>query len=60
MPSRTADGGRNLLGDGYSQDALIDMGELHGTKMSDDDVKVLVKSAEAAYSGRRECGSRGL
>jgi hypothetical protein len=48
MPSRTADGGRNLLGDGYSQDALIDMGELHGTKMSDDDVKVLVKSAEAA------------
>ncbi len=25
------------------------MGELHGTKMSGDDLKVVVKSAEAAY-----------
>jgi hypothetical protein len=39
----------NLLGDGYSENALIGMGDLHGTKMSPDDVKVLVKSSEAAY-----------
>jgi Protein of unknown function (DUF732) len=38
-----------LLADGYSENALLDMGELHGTHLSSDDVKVIVHSAEAAY-----------
>lgn len=38
-----------LLGDGYSENALIGLGDLHGTRLSSDDVRVLVKSAEAAY-----------
>jgi hypothetical protein len=38
-----------LRADGYSTNALIQMGQLHGTKLSGDDVKVVVQSAEAAY-----------
>src|SRR5271156_3730553 len=39
----------NLLGDGYSTNALVDVGELHASKLSAGDVKFLVQSAEAAY-----------
>jgi hypothetical protein len=38
-----------LLGDGYSTNALIQTGQLHATRISADDVKILVQSAEAAY-----------
>lgn len=38
-----------LLGDGYSENALFGIGDLHGTRLSSNDVRVLVKSAEAAY-----------
>ena len=44
--------GHNICGalaDGYSENALIGIGDLHGTRLSSDDVRVLVKSAEAAY-----------
>jgi hypothetical protein len=39
----------DLRADGYSENALMGMGKLHGNSMSDDDVKVIVSSAEAAY-----------
>jgi hypothetical protein len=38
-----------LLGDGYSTNGLIQMGQLHATRISADDVKLLVQSAEAAF-----------
>ena len=37
------------LAEGYSENALIGIGDLHGTRLSSDGVRVLVKSAEAAY-----------
>jgi len=39
----------DLRADGYSENALKGMGKLHGNSMSDQDVKVIVSSAEAAY-----------
>ncbi len=35
--------------EGYSENAIMSMGKLHGNKMTDQDVKVIVSSAEAAY-----------
>jgi hypothetical protein len=38
-----------LLGAGYTTNALVAMGSLHATRVSRDDERVLVQSAEAAY-----------
>ncbi len=35
--------------EGYSENAIMSMGKLHGNKMTGQDVKVIVSSAEAAY-----------
>jgi|ERR1700746_2352560 Protein of unknown function (DUF732) len=35
--------------EGYSENAIMTMGKLRGNKMTDQDVKVIVNSAEAAY-----------
>jgi hypothetical protein len=39
----------NLRSDGYSENAAISMAKLNGNSFSDQDAKVLVTSAEAAY-----------
>jgi hypothetical protein len=39
----------DLRGKGYSENSLVSMGKLYGNDMSDQDVKVIVTSAEAAY-----------
>ena len=39
----------DLRSDGYSENAAKGLGKLHGNSMTDDDVKVIVSSAEAAY-----------
>jgi hypothetical protein len=35
--------------EGYSENAVMSWGKSHGNKMTDQDVKVIVNSAEAAY-----------
>jgi hypothetical protein len=39
----------DMRSDGYSENAVMSFGKLHGNNMSDQDVKVIVNSAEAAY-----------
>jgi hypothetical protein len=39
----------NQRSEGYSENAVISMGKLHGNEMSDQDVRIVVSSAEAAY-----------
>jgi hypothetical protein len=39
----------DLRSDGYSENSAISMAKLHGNSMTDQDAKVIVTSAEAAY-----------
>jgi Protein of unknown function (DUF732) len=39
----------DLRSDGYSENSAISMAKLHGKSMTDQDAKVIVTSAEAAY-----------
>ena len=39
----------DMRSEGYSENAVMSFGKLHGNDMSDADVKVIVNSAEAAY-----------
>jgi len=39
----------DMRSEGYSENAVMSFGKLHGNDMTDADVKVIVNSAEAAY-----------